>query len=358
MKKDPVSLLLWAGMWMACLSTCTADRPTALHITVDAGSSGTRICEWSIQLPQSSNETCMARDNGHRCQKLDLALAQATPQTIQDLVAQLIQLQSQSIPEENVAVQILATGGFRQLDPQTRTRQIHQIQTRLQQAHPGWRIQVISGQTESRLAWQAVQRATGIAGHDLVMLESGGASVQLAWPSRQGQLELASFPVGMNRVLELLRSQAGVSACYAMDANRNTWDYGQCRALIERQLLSGLQKDPAFAAWQQWQSARGQSAPPVQAIGAAWQAVGQYIQSKQITLNDLASHGRSICAAGPEALMQKGIEARYARRACLLLSYTSALMSSFQIVAARISDQTWAAGAAVDPEYFPDCKTR
>ncbi len=387
----------WAGLvliaaLLACGAGCRPDqmeRPGAnapLHLVIDAGSSGTRLCLFAIRkICPDANGPCHCGappvesdrhpDGGPRpvCESIPDAggLAGMSPAAAAAVLADAL---ANRIPDhtreriQNAA--LLGTGGFRQASPQKRRAILQSLSEQLRRSLPaasGWpetgaeqrpAARTLSGADEGRLAWLAMREIHGSVDH--AVLETGGASVQfaVAMPLSESEAHATgagdaegvrsiSLPLGMNSAFQRLQNDAELPACFPFGAADARTDFDRCRKLIRRQVFT----QDAIA---ELQAMHSDSADGVLfGLGSSWKAIFAGMQKSRASLSNLQRFGRRICAA--RKLTEQERSSKYLQRRCYLYAYQSVLLEETGYREIRRGRESWARGAAISEEFFPAC---
>ena len=347
-----------------------------LHLVIDAGSSGTRLCLFPIR------KTCPDPDGPCRCSAPPVApgdLSDAEPRRVCEAIpsagglagmspaaaaAVLAEALTDRIPAplrnriQNAA--LLGTGGFRQISSPERhailQRLSEQLRLSLPTAEPPPAARTLSGADEGRLAWLAMREIHGSDNH--AVLETGGASVQfavaipVAEASAPGsndtdRVRSLSLPLGMNSAFQRLQNDAQLPACFPFGAEDAQTDFDRCRKLIRRAVFSAN----AVA------ELKAMSSPAADGVlfglGSSWKAIFAGMQISQTSLSNLQRFGRRVCAA--RKLTEQERSSKYLQRRCYLYAYQRVLLEETGFREIRRGRESWARGAAISEEFFPAC---
>ncbi len=345
----------------AAAAACAADLappPGPLHLVLDAGSSGSRLCLFGVTRV-CENSACICRAPAGRAAATGQAeagacravpaeggLAALPPERALAVVRDALR----ELPAETRArirgAALLGTGGFRALPAADREARTSGLQAALAAEFPGARVKIISGEEEGRLAWYAVRERQSSAEHSI--LETGGASVQYASGSQDRASVARTAPCGMNATFERLKSQAGFQACYApasgAPAARATISFDRCYALLAPELDS--------ARCRLYSGGERAGAAPLYGLGAPWNKVFDLAGADAVNRARLNTLGREICEKlKPDA--QNELE----RRACYLIAFQAALLNAVRGESIQRGGESWPRGAAVSADYFEACRS-
>jgi len=364
------------------------DQPR-LHVVIDSGSSGTRICAFEVQ--RSVRGDCASAAKQAVCVRQAGGLAAATAalepaaarEVARDQLAAIWPRFAQAVPalaHHNWSAAALGTGGYR--DPHTGALD----------ERPAWKAVwssaadfltekgarsvwagAISGAQEGELAWRGTGHAQRSFRH-FAVLEIGGATAQHVWPDDKPQggadaLQAESLGNGMNAVHARLQGHADVTACIN-PSNRSAQNADRCTALV---------RNAGLAIWPS-----GPSTPPTDlfVLGASWSGtfhaypwtglsngsggnVGSSAQTS-LRLADLKNLARRVCPLSDREVLDWAPQEFHALNGtgmgCFALSVQVATLEQLGYGAdTRVrfgGDDRWAAGAAASPEFFPACSTR
>ncbi|MBE7439049.1 MAG: hypothetical protein HS115_11380 [Spirochaetales bacterium] len=295
------------------------------HWIIDAGSSGSRLCRYSIE----KNKECRVRSSECEDMNAPTGLADLSP-TEQEAVLR------HSLSGKAGQLALLGTGGFRRQSPENQKRhRDHLSAVFLKLGYDEATVTILSGEEEARLAYEAARDALG---REVAILEAGGATVQFA----SGSFSL-SRPVGVNTVLAgIARGPAGASCYDASVPGKRS--FSACKEAIASALQSSGQ-------WQRETNAPTELALLGQSARGLFSLLGT-----QFDLKTLQTQGETICRLGPEELQKRGVEERFWRRTCFLLSYATALIESTGYERLIQVETNWRDRAATQGKFFPNCK--
>lgn len=256
-------------------------------ITIDAGSSGTRVYEVRYGV---EGRDCRYRSS-MRLFETDKALARLPAAALPGLLDHL----SNRYPQvRRLAVKAVGTGGFRNLDAgdgqacaAACSRKKKEIQDALAASYPNARFHVASGEEEAELGWISVAALTGRDSHAIV--DIGGSTVELAF-KKAGRLQGLMANTGANTVA------AGVPECAPPLEN-----FSACMEAVERFILRDEGAKRLYLS-----SVEG--TVEVVGLGGAFRRLKKLVQPGAASFNPhenigrIESLARSLCrAGGPEA---------------------------------------------------------
>ena len=242
-------LLITLVFLLTCAHAVTATAQSeslSYEAVVDAGSSGTRLYLYQIQAgPDGPSISLMFEDEpsdlrglSNYVDKPDLA----GKYEIRPLLMRLTRfLQAKEINSREVAVNILATGGMRLVDPEIADRIYESIkQEVVSKGYAARRIGTITGQDEGLYAWVDLNYLKGNlrAGQDTEgIVEVGGASTQVAFaldPGRDSEKAVRRIRIGGLEYAVLSRSFLGLGQNEAR------------RSMVNEVTVDGFAKNPCY----------------------------------------------------------------------------------------------------------------
>ncbi len=318
----------------SCLSQKQGDR-LPLHLVLDAGSSGTRICLFGVT---ASNGRCRAFDTSFGCKDVAAQGGLADQGTgAKATVEKALGMVSAEELRRVQAAALLGTGGFRRL-PETQQR------IALSSAGEAFRstsfpgsLKVLSGEDEGTLAWLALGERIGSDAHAIV--EIGGATVQIAAGSR-GSVRAISTKDGMNDSARKLTDQ---SACFTSRGSA-------CRKDVRAKIFSSSALGGFYSTL-----TPAEKTLPLYGLGAPWNAVFARAKASELSLQDLEKQTDNVCTQSVESL-QGSMPEEHAKRACYLHSYAVELLKTTGAPAIRQGGESWPRGAAISGQYFAGCR--
>jgi exopolyphosphatase/pppGpp-phosphohydrolase len=329
---------------VALLLAACAQQP-AVHLVIDAGSTGTRFCPFAVERSRDACDIAAAPKPLNACQPVSApnGLADLGPEAAVRVLERGFAAMDPDLRERVREVALLGTGGFR-AKPATDQRAVMQAAEQFF-ATKGVRAKasVLSGEDEGRLAWLTIRSLTGSRAHTI--LETGGATVQLA-TGVDARIRAVSAPVGMTVTLRELRSDPRIERCYAPNATSRTTSASACAALIGERIFG-----PSSIA-----TAGLSGTGPTYGMGLAWESVFTYAGKNEITRSELEALAAKYCAMTPEEIVRSGVKPEFADRACYLLAYHVAQVAAPGFIETiRRGSESWPRGAAVSGEYFEGC---
>lgn len=364
----------------------SAAIPGPLHLVIDAGSSGTRLCLFPIRNqceqsgdadPDSAQCRCQAPAASDdllpgtgepNCTPIPGApgLADLAPEAAaRTLSAGLAARLTPQLASEIRGIALLGTGGFRAIAPDRQRAVLAALRTELRKigdaansapenanapdepTKPPVTIEILSGPDEGRLAWMALRELENSPTH--AILETGGASVQFASGRSDNVLQAVSLPLGMNQAFDRLADEADLPRCFPFGAPDAVTDFDACRALISRKIFSGADA----AALRTAADAVKPGPETLYGLGSSWKAIFQGMDQSRITLSELERFGRTVCS--DRKLTPQERDGKFVQRRCYLYAFQAALLQQTGYESIRRGRESWPRGAAVSEKLFPAC---
>ena len=252
--------------------------------------------------------------------------------TIKTALSQQIQKDEK---QRIVKITLLGKGGFRRLSIADQNRRLKEIMNAIFESTPYTATgKVLTGEEEAELAWQSVAANTGSSTHTII--ETGGASMQVAVGQNGVVQRKMSLPLGMNDV----RAKLGeTSSCFSKPtADR----FDLCRSEIEPLLgrLSSVSIDNAT----------------VFGLGSPYSAIMAQLHTNTVSLSLIDRRGKEACAAGQDQLTKWQIEESNQPLTCFLYAYHSVQLSKLNVSQITKADGSWPTGAALSADYFAGCQ--
>lgn len=341
-----VSALTGCGLWSGLGGGAEPAAPVRnVHLVVDAGSSGTRLCPFVVQAESSG--TCSIAKAESKSQCVDVparaGLADLEPAEVDEALTKGLAELPPAVRTRVGAAALLGTGGFRRHSEAEQARVIHAAHDWFARLNIPANAQVITGEEEGRLAWYSVRELTGSRRHAVV--ETGGVSVQLA-AGEGAQVQSVSASVGLNDTFRKLRDDPAFPACANAGGTPKGLDADRCAALITDKVYStSAIANPGFPV-----------VDTVFGLGTPWVIIfDKYLKRSETTLPELRDAARKVCAqSAAEIQAATGEEPEFARRACYLMAYHVAQIEAIPgVKLVRRGGESWPRGAAVNARYFP-----
>tara|TARA_Y100001937_G_scaffold12497_1_gene15988 strand:+ start:92361 stop:93395 length:1035 start_codon:yes stop_codon:yes gene_type:complete len=322
-----ISTIVWIT---GCQIPFLAERPSRIHLVIDAGSSGTRFCPYRV------DNYCAHVDPAQACLRITArsGLADLNGAEIQKVLDQGVQeLEGMEIEK---AV-LLGTGGFRRLSESRRTKQLELIADELKKRIPNSESRVITGQQEANLAYIAmIAFRDGKTDH--IILETGGATVQLAGSG----LTARSAPAGLNEI----RNSPDLPRECTEEADASSERFEACSKGL-RQIFRSNRWHAAFF--------KDQDLASVYALGSSWQSIFTVAGKESLSLDELQNQGKRICNSSLDEIVKAGVPEKFAPASCYLHSYQYVLASELKIGTLLQGEGSWPPGAAIS-QYFEGCR--
>ncbi|TXH26154.1 MAG: hypothetical protein E6Q99_04980 [Elusimicrobia bacterium] len=377
------------------------DLDSFVHLVIDLGSSGTRMCLYRVSHPKRGG-ACRLSTERPVCSRVSGGLAKLTrghrPNRIGTLVEGPLRRAWELLGDAQVggdptlrsqvrAAVALGTGGFRDRStgqPLNRPewRLLFSEVERFMKQEAGLAQIVawpITGEEEGRLAWlglaQTAQQPT-----DFAAIEAGGATIQLAVGSSAGArtlVEVASDPLGQDVIFErFVEGRSADRRAFAVcfdPKHPSKQDGPQCTELLQREVfqrsavrrlaerssprrLYGLglafgEQFRSYPAAAPWPTKQDRAMHPSLSLSAI----------RELTTLLCPLTDAEIRPYAPNALAIQHSDPRGAGRACYYLAYRSALLATIQPVAAAATihaadEDQWPRGAAIAGDFFPACR--
>lgn len=306
-----------------------------LHLVLDAGSSGTRICLFGVA---AADGRCHAYDTTFGCKDVPASggLADQGP-AAKSTVEKALRLLTADELRRVQAAALLGTGGFRRLPEAQQKSVLGYAGEAFQSTRFAGTLKVLSGEDEGLLAWAALGERTGSDEHAIV--EIGGATVQIA-AGRRGSVRAISTKDGMNDAARMLTDK---SPCFTTRGSA-------CREEVRSKIFSSS----ALGGFYSSLSPEHKNLP-LFGLGAPWNAVFARAKSTELTAEDLQKQTADVCAQSVESL-KASMPEEHAKRACYLHSYTLELLKLIGSPRIRQGGESWPRGAAISGQYFPMCR--
>lgn len=327
-------LPIFALLLCACSAQKQGDS-MPLHMVLDAGSSGTRVCLFGVT---ASSGRCRAFDTTFGCKDVPAqggladqgAGAKATVEKALSMV---------SAPDLRrvQAAALLGTGGFRRIPEYQQKAVLASAGEAFQNTSFQGTLKVLSGEDEGRLAWIALGERIGSDEHAIV--EIGGATVQIA-AGKRGSVRAVSTKDGLNDSAKKLTDD---SPCFGARGSACSTDIKT--KIFASSALGGFASSLSPA----------EKALPLYGLGAPWNAVFARAKTSELSAADLAKQTEEVCSLSVDTL-KASMPEEHAKRACYLHSYALELLKITGAQRIRQGKESWPRGAAVSKQYFPACQ--
>lgn len=273
-------------------------------ITIDAGSSGTRVYEVRYS---AEDEGCSYRSITklfESDQALAKSAAAALPGILDDLSNRHPQIRG-------LAVKAVGTGGFRNLDAgdgqncaQACARKRKEIQAALAVSHANARFHVASGTEEAELGWLSAAALTGQDSH--AVIDIGGSTVELAF--KKGKLPQSFMAnIGTDAVA------ARVPECASPSSNSSACINGIERLILADELAAKLY------------FAQTAGATNVIGLGGAFRRLAQLAEADVRSFNPYENLGRI------ESIANAACRRETTLKTCSQLSLELLLIKKFRV---------------------------
>lgn len=345
-----VSALSGCGLWSGLGGSAGPAAPVRnVHLVVDAGSSGTRLCPFVVQAAASGACSIAKGEAESPCVDVPAraGLAELEPAEVGDALTRGLAELPPAVRARVGAAALLGTGGFRRHNEAEQARIIHAAHDWFERMNIPANAQVITGEEEGRLAWYTMRELTGSQRHAIIDTE--GAAVQVA-AGEGRQVQSVSAPVGMNDTFRKLQDDPAFPACANATGTAKGLDADRCAALIADKVYSASAvASPGFPI-----------PDTVFGFGTPWVTVfDKYLKRGEVSVSELREAARKVCTqSAAEVQAGTGESPEFARRACYLMAYHVAQIEAVPGVRlVRRGGESWPRGAAVNARYFPTaCK--
>ncbi len=319
---------------LACTSQKQGDS-MPLHMVLDAGSSGTRICLFGVT---RAGDRCRAFDTSFGCKDVPAAGGLADQgRAAKSTVEKALSMVSAEDLRRVQAAALLGTGGFRRLPDAEQKSVLGFAGEAFQSTSFAGTLKVLSGEDEGVLAWTALGERIGSDEHAIV--EIGGATVQIA-AGRRGSVRAISTKDGMNDAAKMLTEK---SACFTTRGSA-------CKEEVRSKIFAASTLGGFYASLSQEQRNLA-----LFGLGAPWNAVFARAKTSELTGADLEKQTAEVCAQSVESL-KSAMPEEHAKRACYLHSYAFELLKITGASRIRQGGESWPRGAAISGNYFPVCR--
>jgi hypothetical protein len=319
----------------------------AVHLVIDAGSSGTRYCAFRVASARAGQCSIVAKPVSNPC--VDIAarngLADLEPAEVERVLSDGLRQLPAEVRANVRSAALLGTGGFRRRPEADQLQTIGVIERWFERERIPASAKVISGDEEGRLAWFAVRELNGSRRHTII--ETGGATVQIA-SGVDGVVRALSTATGMNDSRRKLQADGRYRSCQSNDDSATGQDAERCIALISEQVFSdSTHANPGFAI-----------DATAYGLGAPWIALfDRYLKADRVDLTSLRGLADRVCKLSAAEVVAAGYDdGPFAATACYLSSYHVAQIEATRTIKQVLrGGESWPRGAAVDGKYFSSC---
>lgn len=340
--------IIYLTLLLSCIKSLQPQNFHKIHhLIIDAGSSGTRFCFYSI----NKNHSCSLNLNGEACFNVEAedGLANLNQKKIEKVLNDGFSLLKANLKlktNEIHYISLLGTGGFRKLskEDQYLKQQIIDAYFKKHSFH-SYKIKFISGEEEAYFAWKAIEIMYHSKNHTI--LETGGATIQLALYNNN--FEFISLPIGMNESYDRLINIKEFAKCtYGNQLSEDT--YNECKTMVKNHIYN----EPTLKNFLE-RNVHLILENPVYVLGKAWMSIFNHLKKNPITIGDLESYGKYICKLSENEIVKKNISSHLAKKQCYLFFYHQAQLESLGLNKVFKGIESWTIGASINQNLLPEC---
>ncbi|MCP5501812.1 MAG: hypothetical protein H7A25_18050 [Leptospiraceae bacterium] len=335
------------------------------HLIIDAGSSGTRFCLYTIQKNSNGKRTsCKADYAGgdyRQCKEIiatngiaRLGLEEGKNVLLKGLAD--LEFKYPALRAKIKKVIITGTGGFREILASEATAIMSGLEDFLKKKGYETEGKIITGEEEAELAYYSSLQIS--ADHEIpAILEIGGASIQLAFPAggqESAPISKVSDSIGAVSSYKTLTENPNYkNECFQAPSEffrsrvvENPFE--ACRNLILQETLE-KSRIKSFLLAEPFPSGT-----KVLGMGALWGAIFKHLDEKTLSREKIDETGKKYCLLTAKELNKKyDIPEKYASKQCYSYAYLSALMEFANLKEIHSGNgESYTLGAAVSPAYF------
>lgn len=328
-----------------CIPPKKYDPKLFNHLVIDAGSSGTRFCLYSVK----KNHQCLIQHLNDPCYSVPAnnGLSYLTEQEIYDVLNQGFEILRKKTQQIDF-ISLLGTGGFRKLSQQEQQQKFHILNRYFNQgSFNAYQIKFISGEEEAYYAWKSI--AILYQSNEHITLETGGATIQFAVGNKEF-FDYISLPIGLNQSYETLISYKEFEPC--KQGNRLSQEkYDYCKNFVQTHLYQNKELNKFLELYKEYSNKY-----KTYTLGRPWNSIFNLVNKNPINIEDLKTSGIFYCNLSEQELIQK-IPSNFAKRICYLFFYHQAQMEALKIQKIYRGTDSWTIGASIDEKTFPYCNS-
>ena len=329
-----------------CIPIKEKNHQSLNHLVIDAGSSGTRFCLYSIK----KNFQCELQNFDDSCYSIPAqnGLADLSEQEIQKVLEQGFKIARQRTSKIDY-ISLLGTGGFRKLSYQQQQEKYFMIDQYFKNhSFESYQLKFISGKEEAYYAWKSI--AILYKSNEHITIETGGATVQFAVGNRE-MFEYLSLPIGLNQAYERLITYKAFESCkYGNTLSKEGYEH--CKNFVQTYVYQNEEIKKFFH-----QNSHYFNQLKVYTLGRPWTAIFNLLNQNPISLEDLKKAGIYYCSLSSQDLIKKNIPANFTKQICYLFYYHHAQIDALQIQKIYRGTDSWTIGASIDEKTIPYCNS-
>lgn len=332
---------------LSCIPTSKSEN-VFYHLIIDAGSSGTRFCPYQVLWIQNQ---CSLKNLSDPC--ISIASKNGLANLPKEEIHKTLDKGFDSIFSKYKSIHyisLLGTGGFRKLNSEERKEKLHYISEYFLKIPITSNIKLITGEEEAYFAWKSIEALYSTTTHNII--ETGGATIQIAYRDSEKKFHLISVPLGMNTSYEhLIRFKEFEENCkYGSSSKLDSSMFLFCMNFVKNKIFSESNLIN-FIKEHNYNLARNKT----YSSGTPWYTIFTLTKTKELTKDQIKQNGEIYCSKTKEELQKEGIDSYYSERICYLFYYHLAQLESIGIYNVYKGSQSWTLGAAVSQKSIPYC---
>lgn len=330
-----------------CIPTKKVNQNKIHHLIIDAGSSGTRFCLYTLK----KNSYCELENFQNSCFDIPSmnGLADLSKNEIYNTLNEGFKvLEKNKKLSEIHFISLLGTGGFRKLsDKERNIKETILNEYFKKNVFIPYKVKVLTGKEEAYFAWKSIFLLYQSTQH--ITLETGGATIQIAIGDFN-HFDFISLPIGMNQSYENLLKYKDFEKCiYGKILSYE--DYEDCKYITIKYIYKNKQLEDFLKKYN-----NKINNYKIYTLGKAWNAIFNYIDKNPITIKDINEKGKYFCNLDEQNLIKKGIPSKFAKQFCYLFYYHNAQLEFLKIDTIYKGTESWTLGASNDEDTIPYCK--
>ncbi|GIX41375.1 MAG: hypothetical protein KatS3mg129_1108 [Leptospiraceae bacterium] len=314
------------------------------HLVIDAGSSGTRFCLYSIL----RNSQCRLENFNSNCFSIPAknGIADLNKNEIIQTLNEGFKIIDKKTDHIDY-ISLLGTGGFRKLNAEEKNQKFNILTNYFKQnTSIPFNIKFISGKEEAYYAWKSISILYHSNNH--ITIETGGATIQIAIGDNN-QFQYISLPLGMNQSYKKLLTYNSFNKCRYGNILSNN-DYKDCKNIV-KETIYNYQELSLFIEKNKHYINKYQ----IYTLGKPWSVIFSYIRKNPITIQDIELKGTYFCNLKENDLLKENIPEKFAKQTCYLFYYHQAQLEALKINTVYKGTDSWTIGASIDPSTIPFC---